>query len=186
MASPWKFLARLVSPRRQQRPENGSADDVTPELLAIVTPSEIPASEGSVSASDGLAVEELQLQDQADETLADLQHSTAVISAQGTADVEGSDFAEAADAVQSESADTVDPVAAKPAQLRQRVEPGRRRRGKKAKVLEVVPPTSADVPTVNDNTLSLDEEIQLLREQLASKLQLQNAQLKKMLERFEH
>ena len=51
MASPWKFLARLVSPRRQQRPENGSADDVTPELLAIVTPSEIPASEGGVNAA---------------------------------------------------------------------------------------------------------------------------------------
>jgi hypothetical protein len=52
MASPWKFLARLVSPRRQQRPEHGFADDVTPELLAIVTSSEIAAGEESVSAAD--------------------------------------------------------------------------------------------------------------------------------------
>jgi hypothetical protein len=33
--------------------------------------------------------------------------------------------------------------------------------------------------------MSLDKEISLLREQLANKLQLQNAQLKRMLARFE-
>ena len=185
MASPWKFLARLVSPRRQQRPENGSADDVTPELLAIVTPSEIPASEGSVSASDGLAVEELQRQDQADETLADLQHSTAVISAPGTTNAEGIDVVAAADPVRLVSADTADREALNTAQLRQRAEPGRRRRSKKGDVLEVVRQNSADVPAVSEDTLSLDEEIRVLREQLTSKLQLQNAQLKRMLERFE-
>ncbi|CDZ31225.1 Hypothetical protein, partial CDS, partial [Neorhizobium galegae bv. officinalis] len=40
MASPWKLLARLVSPRRQQTQEHGSTDDVKPELLAIAKPTE--------------------------------------------------------------------------------------------------------------------------------------------------
>ncbi|WP_281979146.1 hypothetical protein [Pseudorhizobium flavum] len=37
----------------------------------------------------------------------------------------------------------------------------------------------------SDDTISLDDEIKVLREQLASRLKIQNAQLKKMLERFE-
>lgn len=52
-------------------------------------------------------------------------------------------------------------------------------------MLDVVPQSSADVPTVSDDTVSLDEEIRVLRQQLAKKLQQQNAQLKRMLERFE-
>ncbi|EJZ17856.1 hypothetical protein RCCGEPOP_28634 [Rhizobium sp. Pop5] len=35
------------------------------------------------------------------------------------------------------------------------------------------------------NGMSLDDEIRMLRDQLARKLTLQNAQLRKMLERFE-
>ncbi|CAN7550107.1 hypothetical protein LJR255_003911 [Pararhizobium sp. LjRoot255] len=55
----------------------------------------------------------------------------------------------------------------------------------KAEKAEVVPQPSPGVPTVSDDAISLDEEIRLLRDQLARKLQLQNAQLKRMLERFE-
>ncbi|MHC2302866.1 hypothetical protein ACVJBD_007133 [Rhizobium mongolense] len=60
-----------------------------------------------------------------------------------------------------------------------------RKRGKTAETIEAVPPPSPGVPTVSDDAISLDEEIRLLRNQLARKLQLQNAQLKRMLERFE-
>lgn len=170
MASPWKFLFRLVSPRRQQGQEHAVTDDVTPDNSAITT--------------DQSAGEEPHPHDQPDATLAAVQHSAAVTSAQGTVDVEGAGSVEAVDPVQSDSADTVD-RGAKPAQLRRRAEPSRRRRGKKADIVEILPQTSADVPAVSDDTLSLDEEIRLLREQLASKLQLQNAQLKRMLERFD-
>lgn len=35
MASPWKFLARLLSPRRQQTQGNDSIEDVSPGVLPI-------------------------------------------------------------------------------------------------------------------------------------------------------
>jgi hypothetical protein len=184
MASPWKFLARLVSPRRQLGQENGSADDVTLDHSAIAKSPEISADE-TLASTDQPAGEELTPHTQPVATSAAAQHSAAVSSAPGTRDVESIDVVEAADPVQSESANTVDREAQKPAQLRQGAEPGRRRRSKKIDVLEVVPQSSADVPPVSDATISLDEEIRVLREQLASKLHQQNAQLKRMLERFE-
>ena len=58
MASPWKFLARLVSPRRQQGQENGSADDVTPDHSAIAKPAEISADK-TLASTDQPAGEEL-------------------------------------------------------------------------------------------------------------------------------
>ena len=158
MASPWKFLARLVSPRRQQRSEHGSADDVTPELLAIVTPSEISADE-TLASTDQPAGEKLTPQSEPIATSTAAQHSAAVISAPGTRDVESIDIVEAADPVRLVSADTAGRAALNPAQLRHDVKPDRRRRGKKGDVLDVVPQRSADVPAVSDDTIGLDEEI---------------------------
>ena len=185
MASPWKFLARLVSPRRQQGQGHDVADEVTPDDPAIAKSPEISVDE-TLDSTDQPAGEELTPHSEPIAALTAAQHSAAVISAPGTRDVESVDIVEAADPVRPVSADSADREALKPPQLRHDVKPGRRRRSMKAGVLDVVPQSSADVPTVSDDTLSLDEEIQLLREQLASKLQLQNAQLKKMLERFEH
>jgi hypothetical protein len=60
-----------------------------------------------------------------------------------------------------------------------------RPRAKKPEPVVVTAQVSLGVDTASDDTISLDEEIRVLRGQLAAKLQLQNAQLKKMLERFE-
>jgi hypothetical protein len=49
----------------------------------------------------------------------------------------------------------------------------------------VVDKVSQGARSRSDDTISLDDEIKVLREQLAIKLKIQNAQLKKMLERFE-
>ncbi|MDQ0561029.1 hypothetical protein [Rhizobium mesoamericanum] len=59
----------------------------------------------------------------------------------------------------------------------------KRSRGKKT----VAVPNAPQAPQVSStgNEMNLDEEIRLLRGQLARKLKLQNAQLRKMLERFE-
>ncbi len=183
MASPWKFLFRLVSPRRQQGQEHAVIDDVTPDNSAITTSAEIP-TEAMLASTDQSAGEEPPPHGHDNAASAAFGHSAAVISAQVTTDVEGADFVEAADPVQLDSADTVD-RGAKPAELRQRAEPSRRGRGKKTELLEAVTQNSLDSSAVSDDTISLDEEIRLLREQLASKLQLQNAQLRRMLERFE-
>jgi predicted nucleic acid-binding Zn ribbon protein len=58
---------------------------------------------------------------------------------------------------------------------------GQTSRPKLAETTQVPPARS--IPS--NKTLSLDDEIRVLRGQLAKKLRLQNAQLRKMLERFE-
>lgn len=51
MASPWKLLARLVSPRRQQRQEHGSTDDVKPDASAIAKATDTAAN-NDLNAAD--------------------------------------------------------------------------------------------------------------------------------------
>lgn len=184
MASPWKFLTRLVSPRRQQRQENGSTDDVTPELLAIAKPTETAADDG-LNATDPPIDEKLVPHDQSEPVSADPDHSEEISGVHGKADIDGAGPAEATDPALSDDADTAARNAQKTSPPDKGATRKRRRRGKTAATIEAVPPPSPEVPTVSDNAISLDEEIRLLREQLARKLQLQNAQLKRMLERFQ-
>ncbi|ACS60496.1 conserved hypothetical protein (plasmid) [Rhizobium leguminosarum bv. trifolii WSM1325] len=61
----------------------------------------------------------------------------------------------------------------------------RRRQARKADVVDVVSRPSPRLAIVSDDAIRLDGEIRLLRDQLAGKLRLQNAQLKSMLDRFE-
>ncbi|NKN03063.1 hypothetical protein [Rhizobium leguminosarum] len=156
MASPWKLLARLVSPRRQQRHEHGPTDDVKPDVLAIAKPTEKVADNGLNSAD--LPAEEKPA-----------PH----------------DPSEAADPALSNEAGTVAHDTRKPSQTGEGATRKRSARGKKAARDEAIPPPSPGVPAVSDDAIRLDEEIRLLRDQLARKLQLQNAQLKRMLQRFE-
>lgn len=103
----------------------------------------------------------------------------------GTADIESARPVEAADPALSDDADSAARATQKPLQTGEGATRKLRKRGKTAETIEAVPPPSPGVPTVSDDAISLDEEIRLLRNQLARKLQLQNAQLKRMLERFE-
>lgn len=170
MASPLKFLARLVSPRRPQRQKNGSADDVTPELLAIVTPPETSSDKTLAST------------DQPAGAAAVVQHSHPVTNAQVTANIEDTTFVEAADPTRSGGLKAL--VAPKPSLSGDDAIRKRSRRSKGSKSLETVPPSSPSIPAASIDALRLDEEIGALRDALARKLQLQNAQLKRMLERF--
>jgi hypothetical protein len=45
MASPWKFLARLVSPRRQPKHDDSAIEAVKPDVLAIAGPTETTVEE---------------------------------------------------------------------------------------------------------------------------------------------
>ncbi|MGK9055387.1 hypothetical protein [Neorhizobium petrolearium] len=184
MASPWKFLTRLVSPRRRKRQENGSTDDATPELLAVAKPTETAADDG-LSAADPPAAEKPVSRGQSEAASASADHSEETASGvHGTADIEDA-MREATDPALSDDADTAAQHAQKPLPTGKGATQKRPRRGKTAATGETVPPSSPGVPTVSDDAIRLDEEIRLLREQLARKLQLQNAQLKKMLERFQ-
>jgi TolA-binding protein len=62
---------------------------------------------------------------------------------------------------------------------------GRNKAASRTSPVEVIPQPQAGVLTFSDEVQSLDGEIRQLREQLARRLQQQNAQLTKMLERFE-
>ncbi|CDZ73497.1 Hypothetical protein NGAL_HAMBI2610_51290 [Neorhizobium galegae bv. orientalis] len=185
MASPWKLLARLVSPRRQQRQEQGLTDDVKPDVLAIAKPTETVADNGS-NAADPPVDEKPVAYEQSEAVLAEPDHSEETASGvNGTADIESAGPVEAADPALSDDAGAVAHGVLKPSHTGEGATRKRSRRGKKTELIEAVPPPSPGVPAVSDDAISLDEEIRLLRTQLASKLQLQNAQLKRMLERFE-
>jgi hypothetical protein len=58
MASPWKFLARLVSPGREQKREDGSTEKVSPEALPSSGSTETP-TEDSLNSDGRPAGEDL-------------------------------------------------------------------------------------------------------------------------------
>ncbi len=184
MASPWKLLARLVSPRRQQRQEHGLTDDVKRDLLAIANLTKTAGDIRLNTAAPPVA-EKPVADEQLEAVSADTDHSDETASSiHGTADSENARPAEAADPALSDAA----PIARaepKPLQTNERDTRTRRKLPKSVEPVETVLPPSPAAPAVLDNTISLDEEIKLLRDQLARRLRLQNAQLKRMLERFE-
>ncbi|CDZ33663.1 Hypothetical protein NGAL_HAMBI1145_19450 [Neorhizobium galegae bv. officinalis] len=185
MASPWKLLARLVSPRRQQRHEHGPTDDVKPDVLAIAKPTETVADNG-LNTADPKTDEKPVAYEQSEAVSAAPDHSEETASdVYGTADIEDARPVEAADPALSDDAGTAARDALKPSQTAEGATRKRSTRHKKAEPIEAVPPPSPTVPAVSDDAIRLDEEIRLLRDQLARKLQLQNAQLKRLLERFE-
>lgn len=148
MASPWKFLSRLVSPRGQKGPAS-SAKLLDGGSLNPVEPPEADSSR-PLDPADGSAT----------------PHGApvkAVDHHQNTVKTDGSkvdDASEAAPAKRKRRTRTVEPVVA---------------------ALKASP----DVVAASDDEISLDDEIRTLRGQLVRKLRQQNAQLKKMLERFE-
>lgn len=182
MASPWTFLARLVSPRRQQEQKHDQVEDVNPDVRENEVSTEKLAEESLSSANqqgDGrppfgrtnvLSAE----RGSSEQTGRDVDgavesdNSGAVVSGQDLSDVDVS-LAPGAPTVEK----TVEAA------------PIRRRRRARQIARAVVAKSSPAVPTILDGMTSLDDEISALRRQLASKLRLQNAQLKKMLERFD-
>lgn len=185
MASPWKLLARLVSPRRQQRQEHGSTDDVKPDLLAIAKPTETATDDG-LSTADAPSDEKPVGDDRPEAVPAISNRSDETAnSIQGKADVEDAKPVEATDPALSDDVAPLAREAREPSQAGKGGTPKRSRRNKAVARSEAVPPIPSGVPAVSDERISLDEEIRLLREELSRKLRLQNAQLKRMLERFE-
>ena len=179
MAPPWKFLARLISPGREQKRENGSTDEVTPDPLAFAGPTE-PLAEESLDSPDRPASKEVHLLDQAPAVFAEPVHTE-------EAESDGHDDAHRVDtkivgAADPASSDglltdvTAAPIATKSKRAAGVTPRKQRRRVKKAIVISHV--SHAD-------EMSLDEEIKVLRGQLAGKLKLQNAQLREKLMRFD-
>ncbi|PDT05466.1 hypothetical protein [Rhizobium sp. M1] len=178
MASPWKLLARLISPGREQKRENGSDQKVTPDTLAIAGPTETPAEKSLISAVRP-----------ASEGPPRHGHSPAISTefvVSKEVGIGGHDQVEGQDAKNVEAADPP-PFGG----LGTDIAAGHDATGLE-RTLEVAPRKKASAAIANAapavhtaDQMSLDEDIRVLRGQLARKLRLQNAQLRTMLERFE-
>ena len=182
MASPWKFLARLVSPRREQRREDVDIRDGKPDILAIAGPTEAPAEETSADLPAG---DEPARHDQS--SLASVKLSPSEEAGTDFRDTPVSESVRVVKAAGPTQSDDTD-VVIKAARLERTVEGASRKqrsRRKKAETFAVISHPSQVTHDAPADAISLDREIGVLRRQLASKLRLQNAQLKKMLRRFE-
>lgn len=177
MASPWKFLASLVSPRRQPKQDDSTIEAVKPDILAISGPPEATVEESRHSA-DYLPGEQPQPADRSDAVPAKPEPSD-----QTRRDVVG--IVEHDNVKVEPGSGTVLPdvgvLAAKVKETAKATRP----RVQKVEAAAVVLQVSSVTASGSDGMVSLDEEIAVLRIQLAGKLRLQNAQLKKMLARFE-
>ncbi|NVP58368.1 hypothetical protein [Mycoplana rhizolycopersici] len=186
MASPWKFLARLVSPRRQQRQEDGPIEDVKADALGIAGSTEKAAEErlNSLGLPGGEKPQPFDRSDALSAALGPLEETGS--------DVHGTVERDSATEVVKVSGPALSDIGVALAYGTPKVEETpeaasakRRRRVRSVETGVVVSQNSPAAPTVSDEMISLDEEIRILRGQMASKLRLQNAQLRKMLERFE-
>ncbi|RWX34559.1 hypothetical protein [Rhizobium leguminosarum] len=186
MASPWKLLAGLVSRRRQQKQEHGSTDDVKPDVSAIAEPTETAAGNRS-KAADRAANEKPVTHEQHEAVSVDLpRHAEeAANSADHTTDVESATLEKAADLASSDKVDIAAHAAPKPSRTDDGSARKRSRQARKADVVDVVSRPSPRLAIGSDDAISLEGEIRMLRDQLARKLRLQNAQLRRMLDRFE-
>ncbi|WP_244505384.1 hypothetical protein [Rhizobium sp. LCM 4573] len=181
MASPWKLLARWVSPRREPKEENRSTNDVKPDVRDDTEPLETTIHDGLVS-TELRVPEQPQPHDQIGTPIEDLEHARETGSrVQAIADVERDTGVEAAHMALSKAGGAGASDTLKVTRTSEGAKRTRSKRGKKAEAVEVAPLQS----TIFDDVVSLDEEIGLLRDQLARKLHLQNMQLRTMLKRFE-
>jgi len=188
MASPWKFLARLTSGWGERKePKDGLTDNAKPE--EAVSPEPVEAIDDTQNSSDRLVEGETQPADQSVAEMTVPEHSAEAGSrAQGRVGPESA--LDAAGPAFSDDADftaisTHDVLTSAPSKKRLNAKRKRSQEASAIKSVEVFPQVQARVPNSSDEVQSLDEEIRLLRDQLARKLKLQNAQLRMMLERFE-
>ncbi len=186
MASPWKFLSRLVPRRREPKQDDAEVAGGKPDVLALPGPAETAAEE-SPSVSSARTAAELPPTDRSDPV--SVGPRSIASAASGADDMPANVVADvvAGDLTPSDLPDIAVIPFPNAANLQVRGESkprkqrGRARKPKPVKTAPVPPDQSSPL----DDPLSLDHEIRVLRGQLAEKLRLQNAQLRKMLWRFE-
>ncbi|MBY5496959.1 hypothetical protein [Rhizobium leguminosarum] len=183
MASPWKFLARLVSPRREQKRENGSTEKVSSEALPSSVSTETPA-EDSLNSDGRPAGEELPRHGQPGAiSLKPVHSEEAESDVHDKVDGEVAEIVEVADPATSGGIGIDVTAVHDAARIKRTAEVAPREQRSRSKEAVAIANDPQFIHTAYE--MSLDDEIRVLRDQLARKLTLQNAQLRKMLERFE-
>lgn len=199
MKSPWKFLAQLTSRRPSGEAQESSIEiDADSKALESEVEHRSALPPRSTAAAGLPADDEDGSVDQgsvaSDKTKADDDSAQAL---KPPIDAEGARTTERNEAGQSD-AEANSLVAESPASAKSQSKPRlkRRERGRRANARvaaqsavapkhhqSLQPSSSSDL--FFHEVATLDEEIKMLRSQLAQKLHLQNVQLKKMLERFD-
>lgn len=184
MASPWKFLARLVSPRRLEKQDGSANKDTKPDVTAMAGPTETHVEE-NVRLADQTTREKAQPFVQS-QPISAQPEPLAVTGGdlQGTGESRSDERAETSDLALPDIGSTRAHPAHKVEETIKAAQAKRRGRAKKIEAIAVVSQTSPVVPAISDE-MTLNQEIGVLRYQLANKLRLQNARLKQMLERFD-
>ncbi len=190
MKSPWKYLTQLAS--------RGKAVDQESPIERNAETEVIESEEQPTPDPEAISIDAFDRHDQVEERPAD------VVASSSTGDVEEAtdpgvvpsvniEIGASEPNIQSHAEEP--PRAPAPVETEQRTS-RRKPDGKKKDRSDVVtldPSASKQPPTVQsksapetfaDRAVGLDNEIKQLRCQLAEKLHLQNAQLRKMLERF--
>ncbi|WP_339073332.1 hypothetical protein [Sinorhizobium meliloti] len=202
MKAPWKFLAQLTSRRPSAKAQESSLGNATApeahggevEHTSALPPNSTvaagpPAREEDVSVDQGSIAF-----GHSDKTIGDDVVSQAVKPPIDAKEAQTPARHEADHSGAEEN--SLVPKSAASTKLESKPRVKRRDRGKRANVNvatqravapkyhQSLPPSSSRDLFFND-VASLDEEIKMLRSQLAQKLHLQNVQLKKMLGRFD-
>ncbi|CAD7047925.1 hypothetical protein RHAB21_03845 [Pseudorhizobium halotolerans] len=179
MASPLRFLRRLVSGRGERKQDADVLNEAKPDVLAIADATEPVAGEAAPPAA-------LEPPDQ--------EPHDAVYSETASVDEAATEIGVTADSIpafgglSSAGEPGVAVTATDAMEFQPAVEvPARKQKApsKYSRPAVVADQVLQGSRSQSDDTISLDDEIKVLRAQLASKLRIQNAQLKKMLERFE-
>lgn len=177
MKSPWKFFLDLASRRSAEQPESvldaGREEHRAPPMATeapIVAPTPVDAA-----ATVKAAAVEVESAPGAEGTGSVVVETVGDKSTPNTA------------SEQARATEAVDRPRRKPAKQQARSKKSNRRNVAVVAGVEYGAANSdARVPPITfaDEVAALDEDIRQLRRQLARKLSLQNAQLKKMIERF--
>lgn len=165
MKTPWKFLLDLAS--RGRSAESGPATDTpksrppsAPVAPPVAVPTVLSDARPTEAAPSEIAKDLNETKDIAVEVVGDKGHSPLLADRTG-----------------------IDERAGRP--MRQpSVRRARASKSVAATARDGAPDVDAPRMTFSDEVTALDEEVRQLRRELAAKLSLQNAQLKKMLERF--
>ena len=199
MKPPWKFLARLISGRRPSATSGQTIEhDSDPKLIEIaLQPASAPVLASPEATSAPEHDHEIRSPDPVERTTADTSKVDAAAPASPT-DEAGEPNTRAIDEQEPPAADLpASAPASKPGEPPS-IPPGKHSRAaRKGRVDRIAQsPVIADAEPVRqspsatgnpffDEAASLDEDIKQLKNQLAQKLRLQNAQLREMLKRFE-
>ncbi len=170
MASPWKFLSRLVLTRREHKQAEVQPEDAKRDLVATADPAEaLKTTLGAEDRLDGDRPPDGDLPAAAEPVPPDDAEPVSLDSVGGEGPAAGgsSSFGDS-------HTPSIEGVTRKQASG-----------NKKRKSSNPNARVSSDINASANDTVTLDEEIKVLRGELATKLQMQNAQLKKMLERFD-